>query len=222
MGIRRPALLLGLGLTALALVASTAADAQSYATRTVRLIVGFGAGGPTDIPARFIADKLGTILKQRVIVENKPGAAGMLATRDAISQPADGHTLLLCTHFEVDQHRGLPQSAVQADRPRADLADLEILLRHRDDQRAAGQRSRRLHRPCQGQSGCHQLRDAGRRLGAGDFRPPARTAGRHLAEPRPVPHRPADHAGPHRRARAHLCLANARRAAAALHARSSR
>jgi tripartite-type tricarboxylate transporter receptor subunit TctC len=66
----------------------------------VRLVVGFGAGGPTDIPARFIADKLGAILKQRVVVENKPGAAGMLATRDAISQPADGHTLLLCTHFE--------------------------------------------------------------------------------------------------------------------------
>src|SRR5262245_7189988 len=79
---------------------TTAADAQSYAQRPVRLIVGFGAGGPTDIPARFIAEKLGAILKQRVIVENKPGAAGMLATRDAISQPADGHTLLLCTHFE--------------------------------------------------------------------------------------------------------------------------
>jgi tripartite-type tricarboxylate transporter receptor subunit TctC len=90
------ALLLAFGF---ALVA-TAADAQSYAQRPVRLIVGFGAGGPTDIPARFIADKLGTIIKQRVVVENKPGAAGMLATRDAISQPADGHTLLLCTHFE--------------------------------------------------------------------------------------------------------------------------
>jgi tripartite-type tricarboxylate transporter receptor subunit TctC len=84
----------------LALAATTAADAQSYAQRPVRLVVGFGAGGPTDIPARFIADKLGTILKQRVVVENKPGAAGMLATRDALAQPADGHTLLLCTHFE--------------------------------------------------------------------------------------------------------------------------
>jgi len=91
------ALLLGFGL---AVIATTAADAQSYAQRPVRLIVGFGAGGPTDIPARFIADKLGTILKQRVVVENKPGAAGMLATRDMIAQPADGHTLLLCTHFE--------------------------------------------------------------------------------------------------------------------------
>lgn len=92
----RTALLLAIGLA----LVTTAADAQSYAQRPVRLIVGFGAGGPTDIPARFIADKLGTILKQRVIVENKPGAAGMLATRDAIAQPADGHTLLLCTHFE--------------------------------------------------------------------------------------------------------------------------
>ena len=93
---KRIALLLALGLALI----TTAADAQTYAQRPVRLIVGFGAGGPTDIPARFIADKLGTLLKQRVVVENKPGAAGMLATRDAISQPADGHTLLLCTHFE--------------------------------------------------------------------------------------------------------------------------
>jgi tripartite-type tricarboxylate transporter receptor subunit TctC len=87
-------------LAALTIAASAAAAQDAYPSRPVRLVVGFGAGGPTDIPARFIAEKLGTILKQRVIVENKPGAAGMLATRDAISQPADGHTLLLCTHFE--------------------------------------------------------------------------------------------------------------------------
>ena len=41
-----------------------------------------------------------TLLGQRVIVENKPGAAGMLATRDVLAQPADGYNLLLCTHFE--------------------------------------------------------------------------------------------------------------------------
>jgi tripartite-type tricarboxylate transporter receptor subunit TctC len=83
------------------LLAATAVPAQeSYATRPVRLVVGFGAGGPTDIPARFIADKLGEALRQRVVVENKPGAAGMLATRDVLAQARDGHTLLLCTHFE--------------------------------------------------------------------------------------------------------------------------
>ena len=77
------------------------AQAQdAYPNRPVRLVVGFGAGGPTDIPARFIADKLGTLLGQRMIVENKMGAAGMLATRDVLAQPADGYNLLLCTHFE--------------------------------------------------------------------------------------------------------------------------
>jgi tripartite-type tricarboxylate transporter receptor subunit TctC len=64
-------------------------------------VVGFGAGGPTDIPARFVADKLGDALGQRVVVENKPAAAGMIATRDVLSQPRDGYTLLLCTHFEA-------------------------------------------------------------------------------------------------------------------------
>lgn len=73
---------------------------ESYPDRPIRLVVGFGAGGPTDIPARFIADKLGTALGQRVIVENKPAAAGMMATRDVLAQPKDGYNLLLCTHFE--------------------------------------------------------------------------------------------------------------------------
>ena len=91
----------------LAFAATTAADAQSYAQRPVRLVVGFGAGGPTDIPARFIADKLGAILKQRVIVENKPGAAGMLATRDAISQPRRRPHAAALHAFRIDQHRGL-------------------------------------------------------------------------------------------------------------------
>jgi tripartite-type tricarboxylate transporter receptor subunit TctC len=80
--------------------AGAANAADPYPTRPVRLVVGFGAGGPTDIPARFIADKLGDALGQRVVVENKPAAAGMLATRDVLGQPRDGYTLLLCTHFE--------------------------------------------------------------------------------------------------------------------------
>jgi tripartite-type tricarboxylate transporter receptor subunit TctC len=88
-------------LAALACLAPQAAPAQdAYPTRPVRLIVGFAAGGPTDIPARYIADKLGDLLGQRVVVENRPAAAGMLATREALAQPRDGYTLLLCTHFE--------------------------------------------------------------------------------------------------------------------------
>ena len=108
---------------------------SAYPTRPIRLVVGFGAGGPTDIPARFIADKLGDALGQRVIVENKPAAAGMLATRDVLSQPRDGYNLLLCTHFESINTAVYKNVAVQARRPRADLADREILLRPRAGQR---------------------------------------------------------------------------------------
>jgi tripartite-type tricarboxylate transporter receptor subunit TctC len=88
-------------ITALAwAVIHPSAAQDTYPSRPVRLVVGFGAGGPTDIPARHIADKLGALLGHRMIVENKPGAAGMLATRDVLAQPADGYNLLLCTHFE--------------------------------------------------------------------------------------------------------------------------
>jgi tripartite-type tricarboxylate transporter receptor subunit TctC len=88
---------LGLGLSALA---SSARAQDAYPSKPIRLVVGFGAGGPTDIPARFVADRLGDALGQRVVVENKPAAAGIVAARDVLSQPRDGYTLLLCTHFE--------------------------------------------------------------------------------------------------------------------------
>jgi tripartite-type tricarboxylate transporter receptor subunit TctC len=81
--------------------AAGGAGAAEYPIRPIRLVVGFGAGGPTDIPARFVADKLGDRLGQRVIIENKPAAAGMIATRDVLAQPRDGYNLLLCTHFEA-------------------------------------------------------------------------------------------------------------------------
>jgi tripartite-type tricarboxylate transporter receptor subunit TctC len=84
----------------IALAAHASAD-DAYPSRSIRLVVGFGAGGPTDIPARYVAEKLGDLLGQRVIVENKPAAAGMMATRDVLSQPKDGYNLLLCTHFEA-------------------------------------------------------------------------------------------------------------------------
>ncbi|OGA09650.1 MAG: hypothetical protein A3H33_07250 [Betaproteobacteria bacterium RIFCSPLOWO2_02_FULL_65_20] len=77
------------------------ATAQSgYPDKPVRLVVGFSAGGPTDIPARFVADRLGPLLGQRVVVENRVGAGGQIATQDVLSRPRDGYNLLLCTHFE--------------------------------------------------------------------------------------------------------------------------
>ena len=86
------------GIAAALLVA--AAQAQTYPDKPLRLVVGFSAGGPTDIPARFVAEKLTQPLGQRVIVDNRPGAAGQIATNDVLSRPRTGYTLLLCTHFE--------------------------------------------------------------------------------------------------------------------------
>jgi tripartite-type tricarboxylate transporter receptor subunit TctC len=79
---------------------SIACAQDAYPSRPIRLVVGFAAGGSTDIPARYIAARLGALLGQRVLVENKPGAGGMIATRDALSQPKDGYNLLLCTHLD--------------------------------------------------------------------------------------------------------------------------
>src|SRR6516165_6919650 len=91
------------GLPILTLIAAlwpATSPAGDYPERPIRLVVGFGVGGPTDIPARVVADKLGEALGQRVFVENKPASGGIVATRDVIARPADGYTLLLCTHFE--------------------------------------------------------------------------------------------------------------------------
>ena len=85
----------------LALALPALACAQTWPAKAVRLVVGFSAGGPTDLPARFIADRLGTSLGQRVVVENRAGASGQIATQDVLSKPRDGYNLLLCTHFEA-------------------------------------------------------------------------------------------------------------------------
>jgi tripartite-type tricarboxylate transporter receptor subunit TctC len=81
-------------------VSSSVFSQSNYPDKPIRLVVGFSAGGPTDLPARAIADKLGASLGQRVVVENKTGAAGQIATQDVLSKPRDGYNLLLCTHFE--------------------------------------------------------------------------------------------------------------------------
>lgn len=82
-------------------LATGALHAQTYPAKSIRLVVGFSAGGPTDLPARFVADRLGTALGQRVIVENRTGAGGQIATQDVLGRPRDGYNLLLCTHFEA-------------------------------------------------------------------------------------------------------------------------
>jgi tripartite-type tricarboxylate transporter receptor subunit TctC len=68
---------------------------NSYSTRPVRLIVGFAAGGPTDIIARVVGAKLGDILGQQVVVENRTGASGNLASEVVARSAPDSLTFLL-------------------------------------------------------------------------------------------------------------------------------
>jgi tripartite-type tricarboxylate transporter receptor subunit TctC len=75
--------------------------AAPYPVHPIRLVVGFLAGGPTDIPARFIADRLSTQLGQKIYVENKPGAGGMIALNEVLAQPRDGYNLSFCTYFDA-------------------------------------------------------------------------------------------------------------------------
>src|SRR3954471_12583526 len=70
------------------------AQAQSYPTRPVRLIVGFAPGGPTDVVARAIAPRVGEMLGQSVVVDNKPGASGNIGAEFVARSTPDGHTLL--------------------------------------------------------------------------------------------------------------------------------
>ena len=84
--------LAALFLPALAVVATAAPT--DYPIKPIRLVVGFGAGGGTDILARLVGAKLSEILGQSVVVENRPGAAARLAAEYVANQPADGYTLL--------------------------------------------------------------------------------------------------------------------------------
>jgi tripartite-type tricarboxylate transporter receptor subunit TctC len=82
-----------LALAALALPG--AAVAQSYPDHPVKMIVGFAPGGPTDVIARIVAEKLSASLGKQFYVVNQPGAGSNTASGAAASSPADGYTLLV-------------------------------------------------------------------------------------------------------------------------------
>lgn len=85
----------GVVLAALLGLAGAAAQAQTWPSRPIRLMVGFSAGGGVDATARMLAPRLSTLLGQQVVVENRAGAAGLIAGDAVAKAVPDGHTLLL-------------------------------------------------------------------------------------------------------------------------------
>lgn len=73
--------------------AATAAHAQAFPSRPIKLVIAFPAGGPTDITMRQLAENASKIIGQQVVVENKPGAGGTLPAQALQTAPADGYTI---------------------------------------------------------------------------------------------------------------------------------
>src|SRR4051794_12635027 len=86
-----------IGAAACAAVASSAARAQDYPARPIRVIVGFGAGSGADITARVVGARMSEILGQQIVVENKPGAGSSIAADVVAHASNDGYTLLMAT-----------------------------------------------------------------------------------------------------------------------------
>jgi tripartite-type tricarboxylate transporter receptor subunit TctC len=82
---------------ALASLSVAPAQAQTYPSRNIRVIVPFPAGGITDIGARFVSQKLGEALGQPTVIENRPGASGTLGVDTVTKAPPDGYTILITT-----------------------------------------------------------------------------------------------------------------------------
>src|SRR3974390_2998063 len=91
-----------------AFIASTCL-ALDYPTRTIRIIVPFGAGGPADVAARLLGNALQESLKQAFVIENRPGAGAVIGTQEAAKSAPDGYTLLMMSNTQTANESLVPQ-----------------------------------------------------------------------------------------------------------------
>ena len=98
--------------------AQTTAQSAAFPTRPVRLLLGFAPGGATDVVARILQQSISEHLGQPLVIENRPGASGMIATQELVRAAPDGYTLAII----VSAHAGM--AALQRNLPFDPMRDI--------------------------------------------------------------------------------------------------
>jgi tripartite-type tricarboxylate transporter receptor subunit TctC len=111
MAVFRTSLVVALGLAAT--LFGTPAAAQTYPVKPVRIVVPFAAGGPADVYARFMAQRLQEALGQSFVVDNRPGAGSVIGTDAAAKAAPDGYTLLLMSNAHTVNESLIPNKPFQ-------------------------------------------------------------------------------------------------------------
>ena len=110
---------------AVSLLLALSVHAQSYPAKPVRIVVPFPAGGGLDFTTRVVARKLSDLWGQTAIVENRPGASGMIGAESVVRSPKDGYTLLSCSPAEVALNAALyPKMSYD---PMRELAPISLM-----------------------------------------------------------------------------------------------
>jgi tripartite-type tricarboxylate transporter receptor subunit TctC len=116
---------------ALALAAFGRASAQDWPTRNVTVVVPIPAGVASDIIARVVFEQVGRQVGQTFVIENRPGAGGIVGTQAAINSPADGYTLLMAAHvhaINATLYQKLPYNFLNDVAPIAGLVRMPNVL----------------------------------------------------------------------------------------------
>src|SRR5262245_41783999 len=120
-----------IALAVLWLVPAVPCTAQDYPSRTVKMIVPFGAGGPTDIFTRLLAEELRKSLKETFVMENRPGAGTIIGTDAAAKSPPDCYTLLMVSATQTTTETLVPNKPFKLMRdfvPVASLLNSELVM----------------------------------------------------------------------------------------------
>ena len=125
-------LTVGTLLTGAGLLSQAHAQTAPFPTKTIRVLVPFTAGSGADVYARYFGKKLSDILKQPVIVENKPGAGGALSVQALKAEPADGYTLVMAVEsshaVNTNVYEKSPYDPIKDFAPISNLADVPNVL----------------------------------------------------------------------------------------------